>query len=354
MVKIFLLFLIIISSIFFVLRLNTSYTKPFIPYIKAFNLKNNDFKLNTPTLDKIFKDDHTWISTLSAEKKHVLLATGDIIPARAVNYQVVTRNNFLWPYEKTADELKSADLTLINLESPLIPNCPVTQEGMVFCGDQRNIEGLKFAGVDVANLTNNHLGNHGTIGIDETVKILSTAGITSSGLSEPAYKEANNIKFAFLGYNDLDHSREGFGSEYWNKIKNDIQIAKKSADIMVVAFHWGIEYTSQPIQRQKDLAHFAIDSGADLVIGNHPHWIQPVEIYHNKVITYAHGNFIFDQMWSEKTREGVVGRYTFYDKQLIDVEFLPIKIENYGQPYFLEGSEKKTILDNMKSSSLGK
>ena len=95
-----------------------------------------------------------------------------------------------------------------------------------------------------------------------------------------------------------------------------------------------------------------IDDGADVVIGNHPHWIQPPEIYKGKFIMYAHGNFIFDQMWSENTRKGVVGKYTFYDKKLVDVEFSPVLIENYAQPNFMSDADKKILLDDLKKESL--
>jgi poly-gamma-glutamate synthesis protein (capsule biosynthesis protein) len=123
------------------------------------------------------------------------------------------------------------------------------------------------------------------------------------------------------------------------------------ADIIIVAFHWGIEYTDMPSERQKQLAHLAVDSGADLVLGNHPHWIQPVEIYQDKLIVYAHGNFVFDQMWSEKTREGVIGRYVFYDDKLVDAQFIPIYISSYGQPDLAESPRKEKILETMKRSS---
>jgi poly-gamma-glutamate synthesis protein (capsule biosynthesis protein) len=112
-----------------------------------------------------------------------------------------------------------------------------------------------------------------------------------------------------------------------------------------------VEYTNYPTARQKDFAHLAIDSGADLVIGNHPHWIQPVEIYQGKLIMYAHGNFIFDQMWSEQTRLGVVGRYTFYEGRLVDAEYLPIKIYDYGQAQFLTEPDRTTILKQLKTIS---
>ncbi|EKD67007.1 MAG: hypothetical protein ACD_48C00640G0003, partial [uncultured bacterium] len=95
---------------------------------------------------------------------------------------------------------------------------------------------------------------------------------------------------------------------------------------------WGEEYTATPSARQKELAHFIIDSGADLILGNHPHWIQPPEVYSGKYIMYAHGNTIFDQMWSEETKIGVIGKYTFSGMRLVDVEFIPTYIQDYGQP----------------------
>lgn len=100
------------------------------------------------------------------------------------------------------------------------------------------------------------------------------------------------------------------------------------------------------------MGKYTIDSGADLVIGNHPHWVQPVELYKGKLITYAHGNYIFDQMWSDETKIGVLGKYTFYENQLIDVEYIPIKIEYYGQPYVLNGVDKEKILESMKEESI--
>jgi len=314
--------------------------------------KKLQFTPSLPSLNQIFNDDHEWMATLSAERVRVLIATGDVIPARSVNFQATKRNNFRWPFEKTADVLKKADITLINLESPLVKDCPLTNEGMIFCGDLRHLEGLVYAGVDVANLANNHLGNYGEEGIKSTVNLLKSASILSTGLSGLIFKDIGGVRFAFLGYNEIGHSESMLSWMNEEKIVSEIKEARKQADVIIVSFHWGVEYTEQPSDRQRQLAHLAIDVGADLIIGNHPHWIQPVEIYKNKLITYAHGNFVFDQMWSEKTKQGVVGRYTFYDDKLIDVEFLPIFIEDYGQPHFLELEERNKILQEMKQASL--
>lgn len=349
-----LLLLLVPLDLFFFHQKQSSIAKPIPAQIQSLSTSTNtrsQFEPTTPSIDQIFSWDHTWTYTLPSDRIRVLVATGDVIPARVVNIQVTKFNNFKWPYEKTADILRSGDITFINLETPLIKDCPLVNDGFKFCGSDKNIEGLLFAGVDVASLANNHAGNYGPEAINYTVNLLSSNGILVTGLNGPIYRDVRGLKFAFLGYNDIGYREEGISWTEEVKIRSDIIEAKKNSDIIIVTYHWGEEYREQPDNRQRYLGHFTIDAGADLVIGNHPHWIQPVEIYKGKLITYAHGNFVFDQEWSLNTKQGVVGRYTFYDNQLIDVEFLPLQIENYGQPYFLIGDAKKEILESLKINS---
>lgn len=300
--------------------------------------------------EQIFSNDHSWTATLPAERVRTLIATGDVIPARSVNYKTISYGNFHWAWEKTADLLRSSDFTLINLESPILEHCPTTNEGMTFCGDKRHIEGLQFAGVDAANMGNNHAGNYGEEGVEETAALLHAAGILPIGIQNPVYRDIRGMKFAFLGYNDIGR-QPGVGHIEDETFTKEIQEASLSADVVIVSVHWGVEYTHEPTDRQIETGHAMIDAGADVVIGNHPHWVQPVELYKKGLIMYAHGNFIFDQMWSRETREGVVGKYTFYDDTLVDVEFFPVVIEDYGQPRWAEGDEKATILQGMKPFS---
>jgi poly-gamma-glutamate synthesis protein (capsule biosynthesis protein) len=105
------------------------------------------------------------------------------------------------------------------------------------------------------------------------------------------------------------------------------------------------------LQDPLEIAHEMIDAGADMIIGNHPHWIQGVEVYNGKLITYAHGNFIFGQMWSYETRLGLIGRYTFYDDVLLDVEFTPTLIENAAQPVPLPQEEAQAVVRDMRDVS---
>lgn len=272
---------------------------------------------NLPALPQISK------SHFSVEIPVTLITTGDVMLGRSINSRSVQQKNFTWMWEKMADVLRAADLTLINLESPFVQDCPTTNTGMIFCSDVRNAEGLVFAGIDIVNLANNHINNFGQEGIKTTTELLNNAGITPVGIGVPVFKSLKNIKFAFLGYNALGLLPD---------IAQEIKQAKNNADIVVVSFHWGNEYTDQPTARQRELARLAIDSGADLIIGHHSHWIQPTETYKDKLIVYNLGNFIFDQSWSEKTRQGIIGKFAFLNNKLNNYEFLPIEISLLGQP----------------------
>ncbi len=319
------------------------------PLVKQYEYKVN---LGTPSIEQIFSEDKKWLATLSAENIKTIIFTGDIIPARSVNSKVLKNNDFNWPYLKTKDLTKNADLTVASLETSLIKDCLVTDTGMIFCGDIRNIQGLVFAGIDLVNVANNHFANQEQEGIRETINGLRENKIDAFGLGEIFIKEVKGTKFSFLAYNDIEKEQIGIANVNEEKIKDDIKKAKEISDFVVVAFHWGTEYQDMPDIRQIELAHFAIDNNADLVIGNHPHWIQPVEIYKDKIIVYAHGNFVFDQMWSLKTRQGIIGKYIFYDDKLIDIEFTPIQIEDYGQPFVLEKEERSKVLNSLKENSL--
>lgn len=300
------------------------------------------------SLDKIFDNN---IEEVSDSERIILMVTGDVIPARSVNYQATVRNDFLWSYRNISDTVKSADITFINLETPLIANCPITQTGMVFCGSDKHIEGLILMGVDVASIANNHAGNHGIRGLGETIQLLEKNKIEVTGDVTPVYKKVKGVTFGFLGFNDISGGIQGIEPAQFEKIKSSIEETRKNADVVVVMYHWGAEYRAQPDNRQIELAHFTIDSGADLVASNHPHWVQPVEIYNGKVIMYAHGNTIFDQEWSEKTKQGVLGKYIFAGKQLVDIEYIPIGLRNYGEAYLAENELKENILKDLKRES---
>lgn len=189
-------------------------------------------------------------------------------------------------------------------------------------------------------------------GVQKTKDLLERNGIFVTGISGPIYREVKGIRFAFLGYNDIGSSEKMVSWADNETISREVRDAKKQADIVLVMYHWGVEYVRQPSTRQRELAHLTIDAGAELVLGNYPHWIQPLEIYQGKLIIYAHGNTIFDQMWSEETKYGVIGKYTFYDTTLTDVEYFPTYIKDFGQTVLLESKEKEHILKLLREVSI--
>ncbi len=313
------------------------------------------------SLESIFQTQND-IEELDQNKIITLIATGDVIPARGANWPAVTSGDFTYNWKKTADFLKKADITLINLEAPLTKNCPLQTEGMNFCGDARHVQGIVFAGIDTVSIANNHFGNHGQAGIDETTSLLEKNNLGWSGFGKLDTKKVKNVNFGFLAYN-------GISTTFDQKaIENEIKEAKQQVDVLVVSAHWGDEYVLIPRSYGQiapdnpvEIGHLIIDSGADLVVGNHPHWVQGIELYKDKLITYAHGNFIFDQTWSQETQEGVVGEYTFYiseqrgqasEVKLVNVKFHPILVDVSYQPRFLSNKGGQHILDRMQKSSI--
>lgn len=270
-----------------------------------------------------------------------IITTGDVIPGRTVNYKMTQSHDFTLPFRKTAAFLKNSDLTIINLEAPLIGNCPVTTEGMVFCGNPRFTEGMLYAGIDVATMGNNHSLNYGWDGLDRTEKLLADTGILTAGFSRTAIsnlsvKRVKELDVGTLAYNILDNPDR-------QTILAEIKNAKKEVDFLIVAFHWGAEYVRFPAAETRQLAYDAIDNGADLIAGNHPHWIQPIEVYRDKLIVYAHGNFIFDQEWSTDTKTGIIIKTYLAGNKILDAEVIPIFISNYSQPEILTGKKREEV-----------
>jgi poly-gamma-glutamate synthesis protein (capsule biosynthesis protein) len=138
-------------------------------------------------------------------------------------------------------------------------------------------------------------------------------------------------------------------------LKADIRAARKAgADLVVVMPHWGIEYRSTPFPRQQALARYAIDAGADMVIGNHAHWAAAMEIYKGKPIWYALGNFVFDQTWSEPTMEGITLELTFRGSELAQVRLRPHIILDKAQPNFLDpAGDGRVVMGQVYTASKG-
>jgi poly-gamma-glutamate synthesis protein (capsule biosynthesis protein) len=297
----------------------------------------------TITIEKIFDG----IDSSEDPDNWSLLVGGDVMIGRTVNYKALTYGNFDWPYNNLKDLFSKSDYSFVNLESPVTESCPIKNDGMIFCGKVNHIQSMAKAGIKAASLANNHMLNQGEDGLKTTLDYLKQNNIAAVGVENPTYIETNGQKVALLAYSDIE-CYPGIACVDYEKIKSDLTTAKNNSDLVVVMYHWGTEYQDYPNSRQIEIAHLSIDSGADLVLGNHPHWIQPFEIYKDKLIMYSHGNLVFDQMWSQKTREGLLVEYIFNKNNLVDANLHPILIEDFGQPRVLEGQEKSDKIEFVK------
>jgi len=302
------------------------------------------------------------IKQAKAQEEVSLIFGGDVMLARTVEQKILAADNYTLPFEKIADQFSEADFSFVNLESPFYNGGSATPNGsVVFRALPETIEGLKLAGIDIVSLANNHFGNQGIDGekftfnhlADNNIKYCG-AGHNYSEAHEAKNIEAKGIKIGFLAYAYPEtlyvatNNSPGVANMDINQMKKDIERLKDSADIIIVSMHAGAEYTHTPGDFQINFARVAIDTGADLVVGHHPHVVQTTEKYKDGYIIYSLGNLIFDQMWSKETQQGAVARVIIANKKIKSLEFKPVHIYDYNQPDWADEEESKEILSDME------
>jgi poly-gamma-glutamate capsule biosynthesis protein CapA/YwtB (metallophosphatase superfamily) len=291
-----------------------------------------------------------------------LMFGGDVMLSRTVNRKSRSYNDYTWPMSQIASTTALADLFIINLESPFTigGNYNIPTGSFSFNADPRSMEALLISGVNVVSLANNHTINQGKKGIEDTIKLLTENKIafTGAGLNEaqarqPAIVEKNNLTFGFLGYaypNDYSvatEKRNGIANMDIEKMIADVTKLKVEVDVVIVMMHAGHEYVNRPNQQQITFAKSAIDAGADIIVGHHPHWVQNIEIYNNKPILYSLGNLVFDQMWSKETQEGAMAEIVFIDQEINSIKILPTIIKDYGQVELADKIISERVLKRM-------
>lgn len=271
---------------------------------------------------------------ITSENQLTLMAVGDVMLGRSVNTSMIRREDWRYPFLETAAVLRESDVLFGNLESPFGFNCPYTDEGMIFCADQRSVEGLVFAGFDVLSLANNHALNQGAEGLQLSVELLENNDIAAIPFGESTVIEKNNIRLGFIAFDD---TLTALDTEV---VGSSVSKLADTVDLVVTSFHWGDEYTALPSDRQKTLANVAAHAGSELIVGHHPHWIQSIEEIPTStgksVVFYSLGNFVFDQMWSEETRTGMVARFEISKEGIESYQTQPVTIFDYSQPRFNE------------------
>ncbi len=245
---------------------------------------------------------------LSSSRMVTVAAGGDVNFGDGVA-PYLTGNGLSYPFADVGGVFGSSDFSFVNLECCISSSgSPVPGKEFCFEGPADSAASLELGHVKVVSLANNHSKDYGTRAFLDTLGHLREAGVSWCGAGNnaaeaysPAVLEARGVKVAFVAFTAIvpdgwPATESGPGCATTTdreRVADTIKRARRSADYVVASFHWGIELATSPDQSQRSLAHLAVDSGADLVIGHHSHVVQGLELYRNRLIAYSLGNYVF-------------------------------------------------------------
>lgn len=262
-----------------------------------------------------------------------VLLGGDVMLSRYVGAAARRRADPAWPLRGVAGLFSSADIAFVNLEAPFSDHGRPVEQGMVFKAEPEMVEGLRLAGIDIVSTANNHARDCGRYGIEFTLDWLARNGIAAVGTGLTAERahdgtvmERNGVRFGFLAYT---YDQRNGNHPDWDdrvammdpyEVAADVARLRERTDVVIVSMHAGTEYQGTPTAGQRRFARAAIDAGASVVVGHHPHVTQPVENYSTGVIFYSLGNLAFDQFQRRDTQRGWIA----------DVRFIGRRVAGYG------------------------
>lgn len=262
-----------------------------------------------------------------------------------------------WFFANVVDLFKADDLTIVNMEGTLTKTTSRADKTFAFKGSPDYAQVLAQGDVEAASMANNHSHDYGEASYDDTIEALEKAAIAPFGYDRIAYQDVKGVKVALIGAYELAEGK-GIEDDMVDLIK---QAQDKGAQLIAVYIHWGIEKDTVPTETQVALGHAAVDAGADLVIGSHPHVIQGYEKYHGRYIVYSLGNFCFGGNSNPSDKDCMIFQQTFTvtDKEIEQddaINVIPCSISsasgsNNYQPTPATGDEKKRIHAKIKKSN---
>jgi poly-gamma-glutamate capsule biosynthesis protein CapA/YwtB (metallophosphatase superfamily) len=309
------------------------------------------------------------IPTATVEPVITLAAVGDIMLGRSIG-DVLRSDSGSTPFAGIVEQLRAPDITVGNLECALGTDGQPAAKGFTFLGPPSGAAVLADAGFDIVALANNHSLDFGPRALDETMRLLDAAGIGHTGVGRdaaaahrPALITANGLRLAFLAYVNVPIERGGFDTADWEAtgdqpglawarpedIAADVAAARPLADLVIVLLHSGLEGQQTPDEAQRAAAYAAINAGAALVIGAHPHVLQGAERYHGGLIAYSLGNIVFDGLWGDEIESAIL-RVTLTREGVRDVAWTPVILHG-GYPHLAEGAQAGAIIARIEQMS---
>jgi poly-gamma-glutamate capsule biosynthesis protein CapA/YwtB (metallophosphatase superfamily) len=272
-----------------------------------------------------------------SESSAIIVFTGDLNFAHRFEQSAKTHPLNVFARWKN---IGTYDCMMVNLENAVTESSDSVEKEFVFKMKTNYLSLLHDAGISIVNCANNHTADFGTEGILETICRLDSFGIQHTGIGrnlaearKPVVLDINGVRIGILGYGGVSafiasRTRPGTVPRSLGLIREDIQKLKPQVDYVVVQLHWGTELETIPDSSQIAFAHRIIESGADLIVGHHPHVLQGIEYYRKKVVAYSLGNFIFGGNSKSANCETAVLKVRF-TKDTMDVQPFPISIHHW-------------------------
>lgn len=257
------------------------------------------------------------------------------------------------------DVLSNDDITIANLESTFTDETEKAVKTFNFKNTKDYVKVLTEGSVEIVNTANNHTYDYKEKGYLDTIEVLNDANLPYFGYTTYAIEEIKGIKIGFAGFNYYDERNY---ENYITEVDAAFEyLNNKKVDLIIFTFHWGIEATYKQTDKQVEVGRYAIDKGADLVLGHHPHRIQGIEKYKGKHIVYSLSNFVFGGHRNPSDKDSFIYQetFTFRDELLTEtkVNIVPVSISgesnlNNYQPVVLNGSEKERVVEKINKYSV--
>lgn len=338
---------------------------------KSASKKKTSTKNTSPKADSSKRAVQLETVTISKKNKKnpdkvslTISSTGDCTLGTDENFSYSTSLNAYFEsygadyfFQNVRSIFQKDDLSIVNMEGTLTDETAREAKTFAFKAPAKYAAILSGSSFEAANLANNHSHDYGKKSYTDTISALDDAGIASFGYNRVKIFKVKGIKVGVTGIYELaDHQKRA------SQVKKNIKALKKAgAQIIIVNFHWGIEKQYTPDENQKALAHLAIDEGADLVIGHHPHVLEGIEKYNGKYICYSLGNFCFGGNSTPGDTDSMIVQQTFTFhkgklKKSSKLNIIPCSITSssgYNDycPVPLTGDEKQRVLDKISQYS---
>jgi hypothetical protein len=282
--------------------------------------------------------------------KHRVVLTfgGTVVLARGVHRVIQKQGDPHFPWRGTRSLFDPQGINIINFKSPLVVDFLPPSSSWVLVGPTTHAVGLASANIHVAGIAGNHMGDAKKQGLTDTIQALTSQGVVGVGAGEnkaEAYAcrviDRQNTRFGFLSFNNVWGSigKAGNASAGIAWLDQDalaaIQTCAKTVDFLTVLVNWGIEYTHVPRPVERQWARKMAGAGADLIMGDQAHWVQSHEQINTTHVSYGLGNYIFDQHWSQNTKEGVIQKVVVYRGVRQAIQTFPIQLQSDGQVQLL-------------------